>query len=457
MLGISSMSHGQRLAIGVLVLLFVDIIWVASSELTEYIFKEINYKKPFFTTYVKTVMFSFYLLGFVIWRPWRQQCCRKSDLAVLDKAWSGSPPEEPETHLGDPIYVPVKYDSHNTSASGTDSDDAGNGGSAKSVRFSNLLEVRQLSDEHAEEALLSRLSYQAYVKTEEEKQRLSNRLSVKQVFRLAIIFCMLWFFANYTYQIALEDTEAGIVNVLSSTSGLFTLICAALYPSSHGDRFTLSKLVAVFVSLGGVVMVSLSDMKIEDSVPAGALWGLASAMLYAFYLVMVRRRVNHEDHMDIPMFFGFVGLACALLLWPGFFILHFSHWEQFVWPSRHQWLFIVLNGLIGTVLSEILWLWACFLTSSLVATLALSLTIPLTMIVDVIVRKVDYSPLFYWGSVPIFVSFFLVTLLTHWENWDPVLVGLKKLGHFFLRRRPGQRIRDLDREQTASLINADTA
>ena len=51
-------------------------------------------------------------------------------------------------------------------------------------------------------------------------------------------------------------------------------------------------------------MVSLSDMKIEDSVPAGALWGLASAMLYAFYLVLVRRKVNHEDRMDIPMFFG---------------------------------------------------------------------------------------------------------------------------------------------------------
>ena len=58
-------------------------------------------------------------------------------------------------------------------------------------------------------------------------------------------------------------------------------------------------------SLGGVVMVSLSDLSLEaDSIPTGALWSLASAMLYAFYLVMVRRRVGHEDRMDIPMFFG---------------------------------------------------------------------------------------------------------------------------------------------------------
>ena len=52
---------------------------------------------------------------------------------------------------------------------------------------------------------------------------------------------------NFSYQEALKDTEAGIVNVLSSTSGLFTLICAAIYPSSNTDRFTLSKLSAVLL------------------------------------------------------------------------------------------------------------------------------------------------------------------------------------------------------------------
>ena len=32
-------AQAPRLAFGILVLLFVDLIWVASSELTEYIFK----------------------------------------------------------------------------------------------------------------------------------------------------------------------------------------------------------------------------------------------------------------------------------------------------------------------------------------------------------------------------------------------------------------------------------
>ena len=35
--------------------------------------------------------------------------------------------------------------------------------------------------------------------------------------------------------------------------------------------------------------------------------------------------------------------------------------------------------------------------------------------------------MFFIGTIPAFVSFFAVALLTHYGDWDPVLVGLKKL------------------------------
>lgn len=84
---------------------------------------------------------------------------------------------------------------------------------------------------------------------------------------------------------------------------------------------------------------------------------LVSAFFYAAYIVFLKRKVDHEDKMDIPMFFGFVGLFNLTLLWPVFFILHYGHWEEFEWPDTHQWTFLIINGLIGTVLSEVLWLW----------------------------------------------------------------------------------------------------
>lgn len=62
-----------------------------------------------------------------------------------------------------------------------------------------------------------------------------------------------WFVANYTYQASLVTTEAGVVTALSSTSSLFTLVLAALFPSQPGDRITLSKLIAVCITIGGLV------------------------------------------------------------------------------------------------------------------------------------------------------------------------------------------------------------
>ncbi|WAQ94124.1 S35F5-like protein, partial [Mya arenaria] len=189
-----------------------------------------------------------------------------------------------------------------------------------------------------------------------------------------------WFFANYSYQIAIADTEVGIVNVLSSTSSLFTLICAAIYPGSAVDRFSLSKLVAF-----------------EPEVPNAALWALSSAVLYAVYLVALRRKVDHEDKLDIPLFFGFVGLFCLLCLWPVFLLLNYvDHLESFQWPNTEQCLFILINGLIGTV---------------------------------------SYTWMFYVGAVPVFVAFLAISALTHWESWDPALVLVKKCVHCICSRR----------------------
>ena len=61
-----------------------------------------------------------------------------------------------------------------------------------------------------------------------------------------------------------------------------------------------------------------------------------------------------------PMFFGFVGLFNAALLWPGLIFCHFTGNETFEMPTIKQWEFLIINGFIGTVLSELLWLLGCF-------------------------------------------------------------------------------------------------
>jgi hypothetical protein len=66
-------------------------------------------------------------------------------------------------------------------------------------------------------------------------------------------------------------------------------------------------------------VVSLTDLKMEgggeeaDGVPRGAIFSLASAFFYATYLVFLRKRVDHEDKLDIPLFFGTFELDCRLI------------------------------------------------------------------------------------------------------------------------------------------------
>uniref|UniRef100_A0AAQ5ZN61 Solute carrier family 35 member F5 n=2 Tax=Amphiprion ocellaris TaxID=80972 RepID=A0AAQ5ZN61_AMPOC len=451
----SSAAQRRRMALGVVILLLVDVIWVASSELTAYIFKRQEYSKPFFSTFTKTSMFVLYLLGFLLWRPWRQQCTgtlKRRHSAFFADAEAYFAPCTTDTTvnncLSEPLYVPVKFQDIPTEHSNGLIGDCEFTSKKQRVRFSNIMEVRQLPSTQAVEAKLSRMSYPA-AKDHEAMLRTVGKLTITDVAKISFFFCFVWFLANLSYQEALSDTQVAIVNILSSTSGLFTLILAAIFPSNSSDRFTLSKLLAVALSMGGVALVSLSSMDSPDE--KGSLWSLAGAVLYAIYIVMIKRRVDREDKLDIPMFFGFVGLFNLLLLWPGFLLLHYTGFEAFELPSQLVWTYILINGLIGTVLSEFLWLWGCFLTSSLIGTLALSLTIPLSIMADICMQKVRFSWLFFAGAVPVFLSFFIATLLCHYNNWDPVLVGLRRVYAFICRKHRIQRLPE-DSEQCESLI-----
>lgn len=453
----------------------MDFIWVASSELTEFIFKNQHFSKPFFTTYFKCSLFMLYLPGFLLYRPWRDQCqfsmtirlsrntaTTYGSYRVVAGADSESERSGPDDHedesevegevgggssnragrrlsrsLSEPSFQPVA--GLGIGSSGTDSEPDNDG---KKVRFSRVAEVREMSAREALHANLARLSYAASLRAAAAIRRAADRLGVLETAQLALTFSFLFFMGNYSYQAALASTEAGIVNVLSASSCVFTLLLAALFPATPTDTPTLTKLCSVSFTMCGVILVSYSDLKLEDGLPRGALWALVGALCYSAYIVFLRRKIDTEDKLDVPMFFGFVGLFIFLSLWPFFLLLHYSEYESFQWPGRYQWLAMTVNGLVGTVLSELLWLFGCFYTSSLVATLAISLTIPLTMLADVLVKEVVYDRLFYLGAVPMFLAFFIVALLTHWDNWDPIrdaLVAAWRWGRgcCCCRRTPG--------------------
>ena len=237
---------------------------------------------------------------------------------------------EEEQVLSEPVWVPIKFGTSDISSvnseksSGTESDSERChnynlrssrsrkvNGHQKSVRFSKLTEVRQLSETQAEEALLARLSYQATLRAQEQlcqsQQQKSFKLNVGQTVKLSLLFSSLWFLANWSYQLALKYSEAGLVNLMSSTTSIFTIILSPIFPSnSSSDNFSLTKLVSVMVSVASIAVISTTQSTPEsiDYIPIGALWAMSGAFFYAAYIVLLRYKVTNEDAIDIPMFFG---------------------------------------------------------------------------------------------------------------------------------------------------------
>jgi hypothetical protein len=58
-----------------------------------------------------------------------------------------------------------------------------------------------------------------------------------------------------------------------------------------------------------------------------------------------------------------------------------------VWPDIKTFLFLLLNGFLGSMVSDVLWALAVVMTSPFAASVGLALTIPLGWIADFIFHK----------------------------------------------------------------------
>ena len=109
-------------------------------------------------------------------------------------------------------------------------------------------------------------------------------------------------------------------------------------------------------------------------------------------------------------------------MWPLGFFLDLVGIESFAFPSGQVWLYLTVNGLVGTVLSDYLWLLSVLLTSPLVSTVGLSLSIPLAMITDVIIKGKTFTFLYFLGTSLVVTGFMLVNTNDILMTW---LVHLK--------------------------------
>ncbi|KUI64298.1 hypothetical protein VM1G_11104 [Cytospora mali] len=408
-----------RRTLGISLLLVTVFLWTTSNFLASYIFSDHTYNKPFFVVYINTSIFAISLIPMFVKYVVRYGAMGvKEEVVELwvnekgryktsrERARADSLLGRPMTHRkfsdeeehgllsaqADDNDDDIDADNHVIAASGDGSSSSSDGGMANgTMEIMDAPDLEMAGDE---------------------------KLSLRETAILSLEFCMLWFCANYFASACLEHTSVGSVTILTSTSSVWTLVfCAAM----RVETFSVRKLVGVLSSLAGVVLISTVDLsgrsdedrgsfphKSTASIAIGDGMAFFSAIIYGLYVTVMKRRVGDEDRVNMPLFFGLVGVLNLVFLWPGFFILHWTGIEPFEWPPTGKvWAIIFLNS-ISSFISDMSWAYAMLLTTPLVVTVGLSLTIPLSLIGEMI-QYSQYSSWIYWvGAGIVLVSFLFI-------------------------------------------------
>ncbi|KAF3908428.1 hypothetical protein ABW21_db0201733 [Orbilia brochopaga] len=340
----------SRRAFGIALLLLVVTLWVTSSFLVSHIFTDDSYVKPYLVVYLSTSSFTVYLI------PWGiKQLFKRPNVRRLFR------------------LEPLR-----------------GGKSRLDTRYSRIDDAVEVDEEDT------------------EPQGLHVKLSTRETMRLSAQFCLLWFVANWFAGACLEYTTVASTTILSATSSIFTLIFAALFKV---ERFSWAKVLAITVSMAGVVLISTADANSNkndeqpsstDAEPhhtvAETLLGdgmaLFGALVYGLYTVLLKVRIGHESRVSMQLFFGFVGLFNFLCLWPGLIILHFTGYEKFELPPSTNVCIILLINCSITVVSDFCWVFA--------------MIIPMALFGDTIISSLRPTWTYWLGACLVFGAFFVV-------------------------------------------------
>lgn len=130
------------------------------------------------------------------------------------------------------------------------------------------------------------------------------------------------------------------------------------------EKFTVRKFLGVMASLVGIILISRVDLSSPDTgsdtsatdnsegsfphkssaeIALGDSMAAFSSIMYGIYTIVMKKQVGDESRVNMQVFFGLVGLFNFILLWPGFFILHWTGVEPFELPeTKRVWTIILV-------------------------------------------------------------------------------------------------------------------
>lgn len=372
-------------SVGICLLLIVNVLWVLSSELTRFIFVDEDFRRPFFTVYVKSCTLIIYMIRYLLFEAKNDNSYK---VLIRDNSIDSESYELTCESLALEGYESVTDVDSDVESIFVDGEKR-----QRKIRFAERREIRRMPASNAEDQRKARLPYRH--PTVDCQLFLSRHVKYTLFF-----FAPLWLMCSFTYQAALAFTSVSSLNLVSSSSSVFVLAFAICFPSAN-NKFSAYKCLLVIINIAGVLIVS-------HYIPSflGALFAQISALAYAVYLFAYGHFEEKYGKLDINLMFGTIGVIALVIGTPTLNILDkFGIEPLHPLPNVTQFSSILFSALIGTIVADYLWLLAAGMCDSLTASLSLTVSIPLSFFADTVIRSKAPTFAQIIASIPILLAF----------------------------------------------------
>ncbi|MDC1287313.1 DMT family transporter [Gammaproteobacteria bacterium] len=150
-----------------------------------------------------------------------------------------------------------------------------------------------------------------------------------------IAFATLFFFSGLAYLPMADAIAIFFIEPL-----LVTLLSALFF----GEAIRWRRISAISLGLVGALIIIRPTF---SEVGFAALYPVATAFCFSFYILLTRKLVSKEDPIRLQFFAGIFGcLVMSLAL--GYGSINDVAILAAVWPSQHEWLLLGALGLIAT-------------------------------------------------------------------------------------------------------------
>lgn len=383
----SSSIRRRKATYGVLIVLGVAVTWVGATQTSKSTYDS-SFQAPFFNMWFSTCWFLLalptYLAGVYTCQAWGTCHAKKRDSNTnnnnsninTNNNKSSSDSSSSNTSIG--------------SALGNDVATLQSSRAVLAAAASELLYGGRPAAGGSEAARRAATDY------------LYNGLPWLKLLRLALPFVVLWAGANYSYSRALMVISPTDVTAIFSATPAFVYVLSLLV--LH-HKFAWLPLMAVVVTIGGIVMVAMAE-RVEGISAEGVLLTLCAAACAAVYKVLLKLRVGDVGAGAVSVLLSAVALLNAGLLWGIWVALQSTGVENFSWTTI-PWTYLCLSAALGLGFNFLINFGIAY-TYPLFISLGTVLGIPLNAAFDAAVRGEAQPPLKLGGCALVIIGFCLL-------------------------------------------------